>query len=203
MSTGTGTGTSANNGVRVSVVMSPVELERARADAKRYALSAAAAGAAIAVAPIPAADFFIITPIQAGMVLWIGRRYGYRITPARAKEIFAELLGVIGLGYLAQQMLLTVYKFVPVLGGMLGAPWVFGVTVGIGTAATGYFESGMKADRNALKEAFRQGKQWAAEVYKTKPSCYKKPQVVPLARCNSCDWRDTCTGSFKPERVDG
>lgn len=191
------------NSVQVSPAMSPAELERARADAKRYAFSAAAAGAAIAVVPIPVADFFIITPIQAGMVLWIGRRYGYQITPARAKEIFAELAGVVGLGYLAQQGLLTVYKFIPVLGGMLGAPWVFGVTVGIGSVAIRYFESGMKADRKALKEAFRQGKQWATEVYKTKPSCYKKPQVVPLARCNSCDWRDTCTGSFKPERVDG
>lgn len=203
MSTGTGTGTSGNNSVRVSPAISPVELERARADARRYAFSAAAAGAAVAVVPIPVADFFIITPIQAGMVLWIGRRYGYQITPARAKEIFAELAGVVGLGYLAQQGLLAVYKLIPVLGGMLGAPWVFGVTVGIGFAAISYFENGMKADKNALKEAFTQGKKWATQVYKAKPSCYRKPQVVPLAQCNSCDWHDTCTGSFKPERVDG
>ena len=63
--------------------------------------------AATAVQPIPFADIFILTPIQLYMGTLIAEARGYKFSMS---EIYKEILGVLGLSFLAQQTAIGLYK---------------------------------------------------------------------------------------------
>jgi uncharacterized protein (DUF697 family) len=110
--------------------------------------------AAVTYAPIPLSDFLVVTPVQASMVLAVGRVYGREMNIAQAEEILLELASVCGLSMLAQKSFATVSKLLlPGLGGFLAGPWAFTVTYGLGHVAIRYFED-KRATREALKSVF-------------------------------------------------
>ena len=77
--------------------------------------------AAVAVQPIPFADIFILTPIQLYMGTLIAESRGYKFTMS---EIYKEILGLIGLAYLAQQTAIGLYKTIlPFLGAEQQCLW--------------------------------------------------------------------------------
>ena len=125
---------------------------------------AATIGAGFSAIPnIPFADFFIITPIQALMVRAIGNIYSYKITEATA----AEILTVIGGGWLGQQALLAAFRIgLPGAGGLVGSVFVYGWTYGMGKAAEVYFASNMTASKEELKRARESGAKEGGETYK-------------------------------------
>jgi len=125
---------------------------------------AATTGAfACAIPNVPFADFFIITPIQALMVRAIGNIYGYKITESTA----AEILTVIGGGWLGQQALLAAFRIgLPGAGGIVGSIFVYGWTYGMGKAAEVYFASNMTASKEDLKRAREKGAREGEAVYK-------------------------------------
>lgn len=118
--------------------------------------------AAVAVQPIPFADIFVLTPIQAYMGKKIADIRGFNISEAGAKEVFKELAGLVGLGFLSQQLVIGAYKTVlPFISGVTTIPLVFGLTYGMGKVMDYYFEKkikGQKIDPETIKEIFRQAK---------------------------------------------
>ncbi len=127
--------------------------------------------AAVAVQPIPFADIFVLTPIQAFMGKKIADIRGYNISEAGAKEVFKELAGLVGLGFLSQQLVLGAYKTVlPFISGFTTIPLVFGLTYGMGKVMDYYFVKKIKGEKvetemikNIFKEAREAGKQKAKE----------------------------------------
>ena len=82
---------------------------------------------------------------------------------ATLREILKAVMGTVGLGFLAQQGALGVRKAVlPGLGGVIGAPLVYGFTYGIGCVMDLYFkrrrQDGKASDAD-LVAAFRRGKE--------------------------------------------
>lgn len=118
--------------------------------------------AAVAVQPIPFADIFVLTPIQAYMGKKIADIRGYNISEAGAKEIFKELAGLVGLGFLSQQLAIGAYKTVlPFISGVTTIPLVFGLTYGMGKVMDYYFEKkikGEKLDPEMVKSIFKKAK---------------------------------------------
>ncbi|RED48802.1 YcjF family protein [Seonamhaeicola aphaedonensis] len=118
--------------------------------------------AAIAVQPIPFADIFVLTPIQAYMGKKIADIRGFNISEAGAKEIFKELAGLVGLGFLSQQLVIGAYKTVlPFISGVTTIPLVFGLTYGMGKVMDYYFErkvKGQKIDPEMMKDIFKKAK---------------------------------------------
>ncbi|ACO46613.1 YcjF family protein [Deinococcus deserti] len=103
--------------------------------------SAALLSGAIAVEPIPFADMLLITPVQAKMVLHIGKVYGFDVTPERASEIARELGVTFAYGLAARQVMRGLAKMaLPVIGGLITAPAVYGWTFALGRMAQNYFE---------------------------------------------------------------
>ena len=89
--------------------------------------------AGVAFQPIPFADIFILTPIQAYMGTRIAAVRGIPITKNEALTTIKEISGVVGLGLLAQQVAIGAYKtFLPFLGAVTTIPLVFGLTYAIG-----------------------------------------------------------------------
>jgi len=126
-------------------------------------IAATTGAVACAIPNVPFADFFIITPIQALMVRAIGNIYGYKVNESTA----AEILTVIGGGWLGQQTLLAAFRIgLPGAGGLVGSIFVYGWTYGMGKAAEVYFASNMTASKEDLKKARETGAKEGEVAYK-------------------------------------
>lgn len=109
--------------------------------------------AGVAIQPIPFADIFLLTPIQAFMGTRISAIRGLPLSEKEVGEVLKEIAGVIGLGLLAQQLALGAYKtFVPFLAGFTTIPLVFGLSYGIGKVMDLYFINRAKGKRMSVEE---------------------------------------------------
>ena len=118
--------------------------------------------AAVAIQPIPFADIFILTPIQGLMGVKIAHIHGIQLSEQQGTEIVKEIVGLIGLGVMAQQFAIGMYKTVlPFLGAVTTVPLVYGLTYAIGGAIDYYFAqkaSGRAPDKKKLQELFRRAR---------------------------------------------
>ena len=130
--------------------------------------SAAILSGAIAVEPIPFADILLITPVQAKMVLHIGKIYGFDITPERAAEIAQELGATVAYGLAARQVMRGIAKMaLPLVGGLITAPAVYGWTFALGRLAQNYFErkaQGLPDSRRQQVKVIQEAKTQARRV---------------------------------------
>lgn len=121
-----------------------------------------AASAAAATQPLPFADIFILTPIQAYMGSRLSAIRGMPITEAKANELLKEILGTIGMGMLAQQAALGLYKVgLPFLAGFTTIPLVYGLTFAIGRTMDYYLKEktkGRVVSAPDLKRMWREAK---------------------------------------------
>lgn len=101
-----------------------------------------AACAGVAVQPIPFADIFILTPIQAYMGSRIAAIRGVPVSESEASTIIKEILGVIGMGFMAQQIAIGIWKtLIPGAGGFMTIPIVYGLTYAIMRVMDAYFRA--------------------------------------------------------------
>lgn len=101
--------------------------------------------AAFAVQPIPFADIFVLTPIQAYMGVRLSAIRGMPLSDAEAVDLLREIAGIIGLGMAAQQVALGLYKVgLPGLAGFTTIPLVYGLTYAIGRIMDYYLEKKSK-----------------------------------------------------------
>lgn len=139
---------------------------------------------AIAVQPIPFADIFILTPIQLYMGTLIAEARGYKFSMS---EIYKEILGLIGLAYLAQQTAIGLYKTIlPFLGAITTIPLVFILTYAIGKVMDYYFVSkteGKKVTKDDLIKAFKEAKKDAKKSF-TKDEIRKKTNAAKADMAN-------------------
>jgi uncharacterized protein (DUF697 family) len=130
--------------------------------------SAALLAGAIAVEPIPFADILLITPVQAKMVLHIGKIYGFDITPERSLDIVRELGVTVAYGVAARQVMRGLAKLaLPVIGGLITAPAVYGWTFALGRVAQNYFErrrQGLPDSREQRVQIVQEAKQQSRRV---------------------------------------
>lgn len=123
--------------------------------AKDLVQMSAFAAATVTYAPVPMVDFVAITPIQAAMVMAVGRVYGREMTFKEATHVLIELASVCGAGLVARQIWTTASKFLlPGLGGILAGPYTFAVTFAMGRTAMKYFED-PEAARGRLAKVFK------------------------------------------------
>ncbi len=151
----------------------PAEREEA---ARGVVQTSALGAAAVALAPLPILDIVAITPLQAAMVMGVGKVYGRTLDLKEAKRVLVELASVCGAGLLARQVFTTATKFLlPGLGGVLSAPYAFAVTWAMGVTAIRYFEDVehneerlRRAFENALAEGRRMFSKQAVDEFRRK-----------------------------------
>ena len=118
--------------------------------------------AGIAVQPIPFADMFILTPLQAFMGVRISAIRGLKLTENQSSDVIKELMGVVGMGMLAQQLGIAAAKlFFPIFGSVATVPVVFSLTFGMGKLIDVYFinkAAGKTLSPEELKRAWKKAK---------------------------------------------
>jgi len=116
--------------------------------------------AAVAIQPIPFADFFVLTPIQAYMGARLSAIRGLNVTESQIKVLLKEIGSVIGLGLLAQQLVIGAYKtFIPFLGALTTIPIVYGLTYAIGKTMDAYLikkAKGLTMTKSQMKSVFEE-----------------------------------------------
>ncbi len=116
---------------------------KSRMSSKQYAechaiihtASAAAAGVGTGLAQIPLSDTAVITPIQIGMIMALGKVFDLEITESMAKAGIASATAA-GLGRAASQVLIG---WVPGIGNAINASTAAAFTEGLGWAMVSDF----------------------------------------------------------------
>lgn len=112
---------------------------------------ACATCAGVAIQPIPFADIFVLTPIQAYFASRIAAIRGVPVSESDASDWIKEIIGIVGLGIIAQQVAIGIWKIVTFgLGGLLTIPLVYGLTYAVMKVADAYFSA--KARNQSLSD---------------------------------------------------
>jgi len=127
---------------------------------------ACGACAAIAVQPIPFADIFVLTPVQAYFGSRIAAIHGVPVSDSQAQDLMKEIIGLMGLAVVAQQIGIGVWKLITGgAGGFVTVPLVYSLTYAVMTVADAYFEAKAKKVtlskermRDILRDALKKGK---------------------------------------------
>ncbi len=96
---------------------------------------------------IPFSSFVPITAIQVAMVLRLARAFGYKLSPARAKEIALTL----GSGLLGRTLFYQLVNLVPVAGYVLGTAIAVGTTMALGYTVAAWFAYGERPSSAAVR----------------------------------------------------
>jgi len=127
---------------------------------------ACATCAAVAIQPIPFADIFVLTPIQAYFASRIAAIRGVPVSESDASDWVKEIIGIVGMAIIAQQIAIGIWKLVTFgLGGVLTIPLVYGLTYAVMKVADAYFSAKARNEKlsdeqikKVWKNAFRDGK---------------------------------------------
>lgn len=127
---------------------------------------ACATCAGVAIQPIPFADIFVLTPIQAYFASRIAAIRGVPVSESDAADWIKEIIGIVGMGIIVQQIAIGIWKVVTYgLGGVLTIPLVYGLTYAVMKVSDAYFSAKARNEklnedqiRAIWKGAFREGK---------------------------------------------
>lgn len=137
--------------------------------------TACAACAVTAIQPIPFADILVLTPIQGFFATRIAAIRGVKVSENDGLEWTKQIVGLMGAGFIAQQLAIGVWKMVTWgAGGLLTLPLVYSLTYAVMTTADVYFKhraKGVHLTDDQLREEFRKAaKAGKAEAEKHKTS---------------------------------
>ncbi len=149
--------------------------ERAREIARNFSLWAAG----IVLFPIPFADLVLLMPVQTAMVISIGKAYGVKDPP---EKMLAHIAAACGASVFGQITTMFVSSFIPIIGKIVTAPFVYGWTYGLGEVAMRYFETQGEVNKDEMKQIFKQASKQATRAF--------KPADVNQARQNFDHLRD-------------
>ena len=154
--------------------------------------------ALVAIQPIPFADIFLLTPIQIFMGKEIASIRGYSVTKVEIIDLIKKISGVISLGLFAQYTVIGLYKIgLPVLGGFMTIPLVYGLTYAIGKTIDYCLvqeKTGRGVDMKDIseyaKKVFKEGKKLGKAKVKD-ISEYAKKVFKKGKKLGKEKWKDT------------
>lgn len=116
--------------------------------AKRLVERCGYAAAALTLIPIPLSELVAVTPVHVAMVTGVAHVYGQEVTRDGASKLIVKIGATVGLSWVGARIATTAAKFLlPGIGGLLlGAPFMYGSTVALGTVARAWFEQGGLSD---------------------------------------------------------
>lgn len=120
------------------------------------------AAAALTLIPIPGSEIIAVMPVHVGMVVKLGEIYGVDLDQDSATHLILRIGATVGLSLVGSRLATTAAKFfLPGLGGLISAPFMYASTIAIGRVAELYFVHGELSDRemrSVYKESVKSAK---------------------------------------------
>ena len=161
--------------------MSEDEETDVRKEASKLSEKCAYAAAAVTMIPLPFTEQVAVVPIHVGMVVGLGHLYGFEITKDSASELLGRIGAAVGLSLIGSQVVATAAKFVlPLVGGLITAPFMFASTLAIAGVARVYFENGGRISEKEIKKVYNKGLRRAKRSYNPKRA--KSEEAKSLAK---------------------
>ena len=112
---------------------------------------------------IPVADFFILTPIQIGLISKISNLYGYKVIP---KEFLKMVSGTVGIGLAFKITASVINRLIPYVGWIVNATVAFAGTYAIGILAKHYIESNGELTKESINEIWKKSYEEGKDEFK-------------------------------------
>ncbi len=144
-----------------SYQMDQLQVEDLRKKAKKIVVLFASVAAGLTLLWLPFIDLVFLLPLLCYMVITISNIFGQKFTFAMAKELIMTCIA----GTLTFLGSYACGKFIPVVGGILTAPLIYGCTYGIGDVAIAYFSQEGKLSRAQMREIYNRGFQNSKKYY--------------------------------------
>jgi uncharacterized protein (DUF697 family) len=157
----------------------PQDRERA---AKELTEKCGYAAAALAMIPIPGTELVAVMPLHVGMVVGIGNIYGVQMTRDSANTLVLRIGATVGLSLVGSTLAVSAAKLVSfgLLGGIIGAPFMYASTQAIGAVARVYFQSEGELSDDELKSVYQENLKRAKKAFD--PTRAKSPEAQDLAQ---------------------
>lgn len=161
--------------------MSDDEPVDVRKEASKLSEKCAYAAAAVTMIPLPFTEHVAVVPIHVGMVVGLGHIYGFEITKDSVNDLLGRIGAAVGLSLVGSQLVATAAKFVlPLVGGLITAPFMFASTLAIAGVVRLYFENGGRISDKEIKKAYNKGLRRAKRSYNPKQA--KSAEARSLAK---------------------
>ena len=134
---------------------------RARQIVRTYSLWSAG----LWLIPLPFANLVVLIPVLTSMVASLANLYQVSTSPRKLLMYFAASSGAFVFGQVTLFILLSFVPFGHMIGILVGAPFVYGWTYGLGEVAIIFFQSSGKVSRQEMKEVFRDSSKRASKEY--------------------------------------
>lgn len=134
-----------------------------------FSSMAATAGAI----PIPGIDLLIVPGIQTRMIYHLAQFYGQPLTGNR----FLELAGTLGIGMLTRAVARQAFKFIPIVGSVVGAGVAFASTFALGKAFCYYYSAvhkGQVPKKEDIQTYYKEQLAVAEQAWKKKQAAAKE-----------------------------
>ncbi|MDF1665773.1 MAG: DUF697 domain-containing protein [Planctomycetota bacterium] len=152
-----------------------------REEASKLSEKCAYAAAAVTMIPLPFTEHVAVVPIHVGMVIGLGHIYGFELTKDSVNDLLGRIGAAVGLSLIGSQLVATAAKFVlPLVGGIITAPFMFASTLAIAGVARVYFENGGRISDKEIKKAYNKGLRRAKRSYN--PTRAKSAEAQSLAK---------------------
>lgn len=127
--------------------------------------SVSAGGVGAGLAQVPLADSAVITPIQIGMIVALGRVFDIRVSESAAKGI----IGSAGASIVGRGTVQLVLGWVPILGNIINTATAAGLTEAIGWIAVAHFYNLQQQDKAKYRvDGMMEGYNAACKEYEKK-----------------------------------
>lgn len=149
------------------------ELDKARQTVRRFSLAAAG----IVIMPTPFAHLVLLIPVQSAMVIKIARIFGTQDPP---EKILAYIAATSGVSVFGQVSALILSSLVPIVGGLVSAPFIYGWTYGLGEVAIRYFQAQGEMSDEEMQAVFKEASKQGQKMYKKEKKLSKQESLEEL-----------------------
>jgi uncharacterized protein (DUF697 family) len=142
--------------------LSPTERDEATA---KLVETCGYAAAALTLIPLPLTSL-AVPGIHVGMVVGLGQLYGRDLSKDGAGELIVRVGATVGMSFVGTRVAIHVAKaIIPFAPGLLGAPFMFASTLGLGAVAKAYFERQGELSDDDIRAIYRDTLQSARKSF--------------------------------------
>ena len=113
------------------------------------------AAAALTLLPVPGTEIIGVMPLHVAMVIGISELHGHKLSQDSAVELVTKIGMAAGVSLVGSRLATTAAKFfLPGLGGLISAPFMYASTLAISAVADAFFAQGGSLHPDQMRDVY-------------------------------------------------